>query len=108
MAATASGTLAARITRCPARSRLTAINFWVIGSSSTMSIAPPMIQMAPQQYQTVNEVHDIVPAPPPIWWELDLFVVNRLLDVAVQRQYVLRERGHRKKRGHFLTSISPT
>ena len=40
--------------------------------------------MAPQQYQTVNEVHDNVPASRPLSWELDLFVVNRLLDVAVQ------------------------
>jgi len=37
--------------------------------------------MAPEQYQTVNEVHDSVPAPATIV-ELDLFVVNRLLDVA--------------------------
>src|SRR6266446_1836935 len=40
--------------------------------------------MAPEQYQTVNEAHDSVPAPRPLSWELDLFVVNRLLDVAVQ------------------------
>ena len=52
--------------------------------------------MAPEQYQTVNEVHDSVPAPSPLSWELDLFVVNRLLDVAVQRQYVLTEREDRK------------